>query len=139
MPGVAQTVGMRILHLASRAAWESAVAKGEYSESTRDASLAEVGFIHASTASQVEGVLARHYADADLADFLLLVVDVASCEAAGSAMRWDPVGDTSFPHFYGPIPVAAVVAQVPLSRDAAGVLRPVDLTGLDVVATPPTG
>jgi Domain of unknown function (DUF4440)/Protein of unknown function (DUF952) len=36
------------------------------------------------------------------------VIDLADCEAAGSAVRWE--GDAEpFPHIYGPVPVSAVI------------------------------
>ncbi|SOD70408.1 uncharacterized protein SAMN05892883_0110 [Jatrophihabitans sp. GAS493] len=125
---------MRILHLASRSAWEEALRTGEYSESTRDASLADVGFMHMSTAAQVPGVASRYYADVDLSTQLLLVVEPDLCEAAGAPLRWDAVEGSAdpFPHIYGPIPVAAVVAQLEVGRDADGTLLLPDLSGLDV-------
>ncbi|MTD14513.1 DUF952 domain-containing protein [Nakamurella sp. YIM 132087] len=126
---------MRILHLAGLPAWSAVTAPGAttgYTESTRGMDLAEVGFLHASTSAQLPGVIDRFYADVDLATMVVLVIDVDLCEAGGSPVRWDPVGDQEFPHIYGPLPVAAVVATLPPIRDADGGLAPLDLTGLDV-------
>ncbi len=70
----------------------------------------------------------------------MLVVDLPACEAAGSSVRWEVPDDADepFPHIYGPIPVAAVVAVLPVSRAADGAAVLPDLTGLDVVAVPRT-
>ncbi len=42
-----------IYHIAAAADWERAVRDGQYTMSTRGLTLAEQGFIHASTAGQV--------------------------------------------------------------------------------------
>ena len=124
---------MRILHVADRSLWAAALTGDSYQWSTRDRTLQQEGFLHASTAGQLPGVLARYYADVDPADHVLLVIDVEACAAAGSPVRWDPVTDTRFPHIYGPLPVTAVVAQL----DLAGPAGVPELAGLDVVADPP--
>lgn len=125
---------MRILHLADRSHWAAARTEGDYRQSTRGTTLEQAGFLHASTAAQLAGVIDHFYADVDLADYLVLVVDIDACAAAGSPVRWDPVGDAAFPHIYGPLPLGAVVAELVVARDTGG--HPVlpDLTGLDVVA-----
>ena len=75
--------------------------------------MAEVGFVHAATAAQVPGVAARYYADVT-EPLVLLVLDVDALEAAGSPVRWEETPDGVFPHVYGPVPVAAVVAVRPV-------------------------
>ncbi|WP_211319783.1 DUF952 domain-containing protein [Quadrisphaera granulorum] len=130
----------RVLHLASRSLWVRAQAEGAYRGSTLGADLDEVGFVHASAASQLPGVVAAVYGEEDLVDHVLLVVDVDACEAAGSPVRWEapPGGDQAYPHVYGPVPLAAVVAALDVGRDAAGALRLPDLAALDVVVVPPS-
>jgi glutathione S-transferase len=91
--------------------------------SSRGLSLTEQGFIHASTAAQLPGVLAGFYAD--LAEVALLVLDVDALAASGSPVRWDqvPGSDDPFPHVYGEIPSSVVgegnpvVAALPLARE----------------------
>jgi len=124
----------RVLHLAEVADWAAATAAGSYQHSTRGLSLTEVGFIHTSTAAQLPGVAERYYADAG--PLVVLVLDVPAVEAAGSPVRWDDVDGQLFPHVYGPIPVTAVVAELPARFDADMFVLP-DLTGWDV-ATGPT-
>lgn len=128
---------MRILHLALRPDWDDALRDGRYAVSTRGASVDEVGYVHASTRSQVLPVAARYYADVDPADLVLLVVDAGLAAAAGSPVRWDPAGNELFPHVVGPIPVPAVVAVLPVSGAPGAPLLP-DLDGLEVVDAPPT-
>ncbi|MBI1186504.1 MAG: DUF952 domain-containing protein [Alphaproteobacteria bacterium] len=62
------------------------------------------GFIHLSTAAQVEGTLARHFAGEQ--GLLLIAVDA---RALGAALRWEASRDGAlFPHLYGPLPLSAV-------------------------------
>ena len=120
----------RLAHLALRTDWAAALAAGRYEVSTRGMTLAEVGFIHASARSQLAGVRSRFYADLEPAELVVLVVDV---EAAGVPLRWDPApGGELFPHLYGPRPVSAVVAVLPVTGDDLP-----DLAGHEVVAGPP--
>lgn len=79
------------------------------------------------------------YAGVPLSDQVLLVIDTALCDQAGSPTRWEVLAaDQPFPHIYGPIPADAVVATLPLHSDEAGLLVMPDLTGLEVVEHPPT-
>lgn len=110
-------MGMRILHLAQRSDWSSATGpdtQGWYRWSTRGRTLDDVGFLHASTSTQLPGVVSRFYADVDLTRYVVLVIDVDRCESGGTPVRWDAVGDDFFPHLYGPLPTAAVVATLVL-------------------------
>lgn len=128
----------RILHLAPAEPWQRAVRSGEYRGSTLGADLDAVGFVHASTASQLPRVIERIYRDVPLDDHVLLVIDIAACERAGSPVRWevpDGAGE-AFPHVYGPVPVAAVVAVAAVRRDGNGVVLP-SLAGLSVLEAPP--
>jgi glutathione S-transferase len=98
-------------HLAEGPEWADAVRTGSYQRSTRGQSLAEVGFVHCSYPDQLAGVAAAFYADAG--DLVLLRIDPARVPAGIRV-------EDGFPHIYGPIPVAAVTAAEPLTRDAAG-------------------
>jgi uncharacterized protein (DUF952 family) len=103
-----------IYHLALPAAWAEAQRTGSYDRSTRDASLAEVGFVHCSEREQLSGTRARFYAD--LPQVLVLSVD-----ETGLDVRRELAGEELFPHVYGPIPVGSVVA---VERWAAGQAEP---------------
>jgi uncharacterized protein (DUF952 family) len=100
-------------HIAEQAEWAAARAVGAYERSTRGLSLAEVGYVHCSYPDQAAGVAAANYADAD--DLVLLRIDPALVPAEIRV-------EGGFPHVYGPIPVAAVTAAEPLTRDPAGQL-----------------
>ena len=92
--------------------------------------------MHASTREQLPGVLARFYADADLAAHVLLVVDVEACEAAGSRVVWEPPApgvDERFPHVYGAVPVRAVVTVLAVRRGDDGEAALPAFDGLGVV------
>ncbi|BDZ44724.1 DUF952 domain-containing protein [Naasia aerilata] len=130
---------MRILHLAPASLWSRAVETGGYRGSSRNQSLEEVGFVHASTARQLPDVLAGLYADTPLDDQVVLVIDVPTCDSAGSSVRWEVPADSAqlFPHIYGPVPVSAVVAVLPISRQADGRIVMPSLAGLRVLDDPP--
>jgi uncharacterized protein (DUF952 family)/GNAT superfamily N-acetyltransferase len=95
-----------LLHLTTPADWREALRTG----AVAPPSLAEVGFVHLSTADQVALPADRLFAGRR--DLLLLAVDPAT---VGCEIRWEPGvhGDPvamSFPHAYGPVPVSSVVA-----------------------------
>jgi uncharacterized protein (DUF952 family) len=97
-----------ILNIISRSEWTDAQAAGE----RVTPSLAAQGFVHCSDPGTVTLPANRRYAGRT--DLLLLVVDPT---LVPSPVRWEE-GDPPhpdglwFPHVYGPIPVAAVVAVV---------------------------
>jgi uncharacterized protein (DUF952 family) len=100
-----------LFHIARRADWERAQRDGAYTVSTLGRTLDQQGFIHLSFAHQVDGVAEAFYRD--VPDVVVLELDPARLSdevrveaAAGTDQR--------FPHLYGPIPPAAVVAVRPL-------------------------
>ena len=103
-----------IFHITEPVLWRDATERGSYDRSTRDASLAEVGYIHCSYAHQVETVANCLYADW-AHDLVLLEIDVAQ---VASPIRVENLegGTEEFPHIYGPIPAAAVTHVRPLER-----------------------
>lgn len=114
-----------LFHLALRQDWERAVRDGAYRVSTLGATLAEVGFIHASFGHQVAGTAARFY-PAERRPLVLLEISRARLVPA---VRVEPGGDEMFPHLYGPLDPAAVVAVHLLSRDGTGRLLLPPVTG----------
>jgi uncharacterized protein (DUF952 family) len=107
-----------LYHLALAADWDVARRAGEYRVSTIGVPLDDAGFVHAAFEHQVRDVAARYYADVT-EPLVLLHVDEAHL---GAAWRVDPAPrrGEGFPHVYGPIPVAAVVAVVPVTRGPDG-------------------
>jgi uncharacterized protein (DUF952 family) len=84
------------------AEWSEAQASGSFAGSPDDA---RDGFIHFSTAEQLEGTLERHFAGEP--NLVVLEVDAA---ALGDALRWEPSrGGALFPHLYGALPMSAVL------------------------------
>src|ERR1700751_5003895 len=100
-----------IFHIARRMDWLKATETGEYRRSTLDRTLAEEGFIHASTATQVVGVANRFYGDAT--DLVLLAIDTGRLrseirfEAADHAREGGSEVEL-YPHIYGTLTVDAV-------------------------------
>jgi len=101
-----------IYHICRRAEWRAALQSGIYQGSSQDVA---DGFIHFSTAEQVIESAARHRAGQD--GLVLLAVDPA---ALGEGLKWERSrGGALFPHLYGPLPFAGVVAEhdLPLGTD----------------------
>jgi len=74
------------------------------------------GFIHFSTAAQVQETADKHFAGA--ADLMLVAVDA---DALAGALRWEVSrGGDLFPHLYGALPLGAVLWAKPLRIDAGG-------------------
>ncbi|MBF0326095.1 MAG: DUF952 domain-containing protein [Alphaproteobacteria bacterium] len=92
-----------IYHMCRADEWRAAQAVGHYGGSSQDVA---DGFIHFSTALQVEASAAKHRAGQD--GLVLLEVDAARL---GPALKWETArGGQVFPHLYGSLPVAAVNA-----------------------------
>ena len=93
--------------------WAAAERRGVYEGSPVD--LAD-GFVHFSTAGQVEETAARHFAGQG--DLVLVAFDEA---ALGEKLVFEPSrGGALFPHFYGPLPTALALSARPLPwRDGA--------------------
>ena len=74
------------------------------------------GFIHLSTAAQLASTVERHYAGRT--GLFVAAVDLSLC---GDTVRWEPARDGQlFPHVYGALVGAAVLATAALERDARG-------------------
>jgi uncharacterized protein (DUF952 family) len=93
--------------------WAQAELAGRYGGSADDR---RDGFIHFSTAAQLAGTLARHFAGRG--DLVLIAVEA---EALGDALKWEPSrGGDLFPHLYGALDRSAALWVKPLPRDASG-------------------
>ena len=106
----------RILHAALPQDWAAARTAGRYAVSSRGRTLADEGFLHASTGAQLPGVLGSYYAD--LSEVVVLVLDVEELAAAGIPVRWDDV-----PGAPGPFPTCTGRSRHPLWDTATRSLR----------------
>ncbi|HYM33491.1 MAG TPA: DUF952 domain-containing protein [Candidatus Cybelea sp.] len=92
-----------IYHMADRDVWAAATARGTYSGTAADAA---DGFMHFSTAAQVEESAAKHRKGAK--NLVLLEVDA---EVLGTDLRWETArGGDLFPHLYAALDVRKVRA-----------------------------
>lgn len=96
-----------IYHVTFTRDWEEARAAGAYRLSTRDATLADVGFIHGSFAHQVQRIGTAVFGNTS-EPLVVLVVDPARLDARLVVENLEG-GDEGFPHIYGPVPTGAVV------------------------------
>jgi uncharacterized protein (DUF952 family) len=100
--------------------WDAASASGAYRLSTRDRTLAEVGFVHCGYRHQVVSVAERIYADHS--ELVLLVVDPRRLRSEIKAES--PEGSQEhFPHVYGPLELDSVVQAVLMRREPGGRFR----------------
>ncbi len=90
-----------IYHVVTRNNWQKALQQGFYEAD----SLAAEGFIHASKAEQVRGVLERYYKDQP--GLLLLHINESKLT---SPLQYElaPSVNEEFPHIYGPLNLDAV-------------------------------
>ena len=66
------------------------------------------GYIHLSTADQLEETLAKHFAGQSA-----LVIAEIDLNSLGDTVRWEVSrGDALFPHIYGVLPMSAVRGTV---------------------------
>jgi uncharacterized protein (DUF952 family) len=102
-----------IYKICERAAWEEAEAAGQFAGSPADS---RDGFIHFSTAVQLPGTAAKHFAGRS--DLMLVAVDGA---ALGGALKWEPSrGHELFPHLYAVLPLSVVLWARPLADEIEG-------------------
>jgi len=107
-----------ILHIVSRADWESALARGIYAPP----SLGAEGFIHCSTSAQILRTANRFYRGQR--GLVILCIDESRLEAPP---RYEPpdsgLGETAadlFPHLYASLNLDAVVQVIDFPCGADG-------------------
>lgn len=107
-----------IYHIATVPDWERARRAGEYTASTRGRTLAQEGFIHASSAEQTGPAANRFYAGAG-EPLVVLVIDTGRLTAA---LQYDevPGSPEPFPHIYGPLNLDAVTEVLPFAPGPDG-------------------
>ena len=108
-----------IYKVCGAADWAAAASSGRYDGSADDA---RDGFIHFSTAAQLSGTLAKHFAGRE--DLVAVAVDAG---ALGEALKWEPSrGGDLFPHLYGALPAGAALwtRPLPLGPDGRHLLPP---------------
>jgi uncharacterized protein (DUF952 family) len=104
-----------IYHIADRAEWGLAQRHGNYSHP----SLKQEGFIHCSTASQVEATANLYFANET--QIVILVIDVAKLK---SPLKYEmATRGEEFPHVFGAINTDSVVTTKVFIREADGQFR----------------
>ena len=106
-----------IYKICSASAWREAERQGVYRGSADDLS---DGFIHFSTAQQLEATVARHFAGQT--GLFLIAIET---DALGEELRWERGRDGAlFPHLYGELDLAAVVSimDLPMRSDGTHVI-----------------
>jgi uncharacterized protein (DUF952 family) len=94
----------KILPATDWARWQAA---GQWSGSGHDA---RDGFVHLSTAGQVLGTRGRHFAGQS--GLVLVGLDAARLAAGNGSLRYEASSrGTRYPHWYGMLPLAAVVTE----------------------------
>lgn len=97
--------------------WAALQSNDRFDGSVHDA---RDGFIHMSTAAQLQGTLDKHYTQGDVV--ILVAVRLADVE---ETVKWEVSrGGAEFPHIYGTLPLSAVEQHWPLSPDPKGGYAP---------------
>jgi len=110
-----------IYKIVPAALWREAERIGRFAGSPVDK---RDGFIHFSTAAQVEETAARHFPG--MTNLLLVQVDA---DRLRDRLKWEPSrGGALFPHLYGELDLAAVtkVEPLPLAPDGWHIFPPLD-------------
>ncbi|MEH6951559.1 DUF952 domain-containing protein [Nitrobacter sp. NHB1] len=102
-----------IYKICPASAWREAERHGVFRGSADDL---RDGFIHFSTASQLEGTARKHFVGQT--DLLLIAIDA---DALGEALRWEVSrGGELFPHLYGELHLSHVTAVLDMRARADG-------------------
>jgi len=102
-----------IYKICEQALWRKAEAERQFGGTPADM---RDGFIHFSTAAQLAGTAAKHFAGTS--DLILVAVDA---DALDDRLKWEVSrGGGLFPHLYAPLPLSAVRWVKPLPDEVDG-------------------
>ena len=108
-----QTFVRKIYKICPASAWREAERQGVFRGSPVDL---RDGFIHFSTASQVEETARKHFAGQT--GLFLIAVDA---DALGDVLKWERSrNDDLFPHLYGELDLGAVTAVLSMHARSDG-------------------
>ena len=103
-----------IYHVTTKPEWTHAQLTGTYDRSTKGKSFEDVGFIHASTAIQLEETKNFVYGNTN-ENLVVLVISQAALAHEGIEVRFEDGGAGEFyPHIYAPIPVRLITDTINL-------------------------
>ena len=103
-----------IYHVTTATEWTRAQLNGVFDRSTKGKSFEQVGFIHASTALQLEGIKEILYGNTT-EKLVVLVLSQEKLMSAGIEVRFEDGGEGEFyPHIFAPIPVRLIVDTINL-------------------------
>jgi uncharacterized protein (DUF952 family) len=109
----AHALVVTIYKICERTLWQAAAAEAAFRGTADDR---RDGFIHFSTAAQLAGTAARHFAGKS--GLMLVAVNGA---ALGPELKWEPSrGGELFPHLYAALPLSAVQWAQPLPDEIGG-------------------
>ena len=107
-----------VWHLTDPDTWAAALSRGAFAESTRGASIAQVGFLHGSYTEQLALVTRFVYRDVT-GPMVALGIEPGLLPKHGLELRDEPgaPGDpTLYPHVYGgDLPLAVITDVVPVT------------------------
>ena len=97
--------------------WADMQREGHFAGSVHDK---RDGFIHMSTAAQLQGTLDKHYRDGEV----VTLAAIRFADVAETVKYEVSRGGAEFPHIYGVLPLSAVEKHWALSPDAKGRYSP---------------
>lgn len=119
-PGIVGVVHDHVYRISTREEWARAAGEAHLPHNALDE---RDGFIHLSTAAQLEATLRRYFAGRE--GLVLLTIDADRLVDGSLHFESPHHADAHrrtehFPHFYGEVPRAAILAADPLELDEAG-------------------
>ena len=97
--------------------WDALQQDGHFAGSVHDK---RDGFIHMSTAAQLQGTLDKHYKEGDI----VILAAIGFADVVHAVKYEVSRGGAEFPHIYGLLPLSAVKQHWALSPDAKGRYSP---------------
>lgn len=101
-----------IYHIVDKKSWKEYARAGSYSPP----SIEEEGFIHCSTASELENTANRHFKGKNG----LLLILISTAQVRSTIKFEDTSGHGIFPHIYGSLNLDAVLDTIPLIPEPNG-------------------
>ena len=109
-----------IFHLVPKKKWHNNQRYGLYRPDLKD----EEGFIHCSTADQVEDTANRFFKDQN--NILLIVINYGKIQSDVKMEDTEGSGQ-EYPHIYGPLNMDAILDKIKLQSDEDGLFQ-IDFT-----------
>lgn len=105
--------------------WAESQKSGEYTQSTIESTLADIGFIHCTSPDQTVMIANRHFTKYE--NLILLLVDLDKVKSEIKFEESLSGKGGVYPHIYGPLNIDAVYEVIPLPKENGEFITPPQL------------